>query len=389
MEKRIEHIINLFLEGKANPFEKAELLSWLKNSEDNKKAFLSYYSAWDMSMRTEFRPSEALEKMHQHIRECHLEDRIEKSAKHHRPHYIYIASSIAASILLVVGLFFFYTKSQTYINIREVAAQMKGTVYKTNDIQLLLSKNRCITLKGKSVNIVYHDGKASIDNKMIDIKSSSFNKFIVPKGHKGILALEDGTKIWIKAGTSIIYPTHFKGKTREIYVDGEIYINVVHNENMPFIVKTRNLNVKDIGTKFDVIAYPEEYSSKVVLERGSVNVSSVADRKNATARILSPGQMYNLLGNKERIMNVDISKYISWVNDIYDCDDETLQQVATELGRLYGNHIVCANSISQLSCCGKLDLQKDLPSLLKDIAEVLSIHYYVKNGVYYLTKKNV
>lgn len=386
MEEKIEYIINQFLEGKATSSEKAELSSWLKESEDNENFFLSYYSAWDISMQVEFNPKVAIKKMHQLIQKRHLENKIEMHSHTHKRYIIYI-SSIAASLLLIVGSYFFFITNQSYKDIRNIAAQMSGVTNKTNDIQLFLTKDQYITLKGKTVNIAYHDERANIDNKTIGIKGSPYNELIVPDGHKGMLALEDGTKIWIKAGTSMLYPTHFtKEKIRQVYVDGEIYIEVAHNEKIPFIVKTKNLNVRVTGTKFDVIAYPDEKTSKVILARGSVNVSR-EEEKEDMARKLSPGQMYDLsANNKESIQNVDVSKYISWINDIYDCEDETLRQVSINLGRLYGKDIVCSGSIAELPCCGKLDLQEDLPSLLTNITEVLSIHYHVKNGVYYLLK---
>jgi|WetSurMetagenome_2_1015567.scaffolds.fasta_scaffold03260_5 transmembrane sensor len=386
MEERIEYIINQFLEREATSSEKTELSSWLKESEENEKLFLSYYSAWDISMQVEFNPKVAIKKMHQLIQKRHLEKEIDMHSHSHK-HYIIYISSIAASLLLIVGLYFFYITNQSYKNIRDIAAQMSGISNKTNDIQLFLTKDQYITLKGKTVNIAYHDERANIDNKTIGIKGSPYNELIVPDGHKGMLALEDGTKIWIKAGTSMLYPTHFtREKIRQVYVDGEIYIEVAHNKDLPFIVNTKNLNVRVTGTKFDVIVYPDEKTSKVILERGSVNVSRVKEKEDM-ARKLSPGQMYDLsANNKESIQNVDVSKYISWVNDIYDCEDETLRQVSSDLGRLYGKHIVCSESIADLPCCGKLDLQEDLPSLLTNITEVLSIHYHVKNGVYYLSR---
>lgn len=386
MEERIEYIINQFLEGKATSSEKTELSSWLKKSEENEKLFLSYYSTWDMSMRVEFNPDAALRRMHLLIRKNHLENEVVRPIHSHKQNLIYMAS-IAASLLLVVGMYLFYANNRSYKNIRDIAAQMYGVTNKANDIQLFLTKNQYITLKGKTVDITYHEENANIDDKTISVKRSSYNELIIPNGHKGMLALEDGTRIWIKAGTSILYPTHFtKRGTRQVYVEGEIYIEVAHNKDLPFVVKTKKLNVRVTGTKFDVIAYHDEKTSDVILERGSVTVSRVYENESI-ARKLLPGQMYDLSTNhKESIKNVDVSKYISWVNDVYDCEDETLQTICANLERLYGERIVCAHNISQFSCCGKLNLHENLSSLLSDITEVLSIHYHVKNGVYYLSK---
>ncbi len=83
----------------------------------------------------------------------------------------------------------------------------------------------------------------------------SFNQLIVPNGKRSTLALEDGTKMWINAGSRVIYPNKFKKNKREIYVDGEVYMEVARDEERPFVVKTNMLDVQVLGTSFNVMAY--------------------------------------------------------------------------------------------------------------------------------------
>lgn len=76
------------------------------------------------------------------------------------------------------------------------------------------------------------------DQMATDAGEGEFNKLVVSYGKRARVTLCDGTKIWANAGTVLLYPTHFEDKKREIYVDGEIYIDVTPNPEKPFIIKT-------------------------------------------------------------------------------------------------------------------------------------------------------
>lgn len=384
MEERIVYITAHFLEGKADSSEKAELFSWLKRSDENVSAFLSYYQAWDLSKQLEFDPKTALKKMHHLLKERNLQNSLKKSPFHVKL-YLRYAISVAASLLIIWGPYFFSTKNRSY-DIRELAIQRERPFEKTGNIQLISVDGKKLVLEGKMVRVSYHDNIVEAGKRKLSVKVSTFHQLIVPEGHKGLLSLDDGTQIWVKAGSRLFYPTRFdKRKKREIYVEGEIYLAVAHRLDQAFIVKTKDLNVRVTGTKFDVSAYSEDKSHQVILVHGSVNVSRSCLKKDE--RRLFPGQMYSLSDNQyESVRNVDVSRYVSWVDDIYDCQDKSLEEVVRELERFYGKRVVCEDKVAMLTCSGKLDLQEDLPSLLRNVSEVLSLKYYVKNGIYYLSK---
>lgn len=75
---------------------------------------------------------------------------------------------------------------------------------------------------------------------------------VIPRGKRSVLTFSDGSKVWVNAGTRVIYPTEFEKDKREIYVDGEIYIEVARDEERPFYVRTKDMNVRVLGTKFNV-----------------------------------------------------------------------------------------------------------------------------------------
>lgn len=100
-------------------------------------------------------------------------------------------------------------------------------------------------------------------NKLVedDIKEE-YNQIIVPKGKRSQIVLADNSKIWINSGSKVIYPRAFEGKYREIYVEGEVYLNVTHDTSKPFIVNTSGFEVRVLGTSFNISAYKNRGKSR-------------------------------------------------------------------------------------------------------------------------------
>ena len=151
------------------------------------------------------------------------------------------------------------------------------------EIQLVLS-DKLIPISGQESQIEY-DAKGTVavnSEKIADVSLNSansskrlpeFNQLIVPNGKRSTLILEDGTKLWVNAGSRIVYPVTFADKKREIYVNGEVFLEVTPDKKRPFIVKTKEMDVQVLGTSFNVMAYETDESSSVVLVTGAVQVN--------------------------------------------------------------------------------------------------------------------
>jgi ferric-dicitrate binding protein FerR (iron transport regulator) len=155
----------------------------------------------------------------------------------------------------------------------------------------------------------------------------------------------------------------------------------------PFIVRTNDINVSVVGTKFDVSAYSKEWQSRVVLASGRVNVSLKGENDKSTKKLM-PNQMYSLnVKKKESIQNVDASKYIAWIADVYICNDENMERLLNKLMQTYGVKITYGKDITSLYCTGKFDLQQPLSELLKEISEIMPIKYQKNNDGTYVVQK--
>lgn len=94
-----------------------------------------------------------------------------------------------------------------------------------------------------------------------------------PKGTKTTIVLADGTKVTMNADSKLRFPKSFSGMTREVYLTGEAFFSVTHNEKSPFIIHTSKMNIKVLGTEFNVRSYPEDSTSETTLIRGLIEVT--------------------------------------------------------------------------------------------------------------------
>lgn len=385
MEELIENIIVNFLEGIATPSEKEELSTWLKQSAENRKIFLSFYDTWCLSHATTFDAHKALTNMDKLVKERGLH--LERTQKFHLwKRYTLYASTAVIALIVALGIWLSTNKTEQDGNLRHFASAQLIDARNYKDIQLVLSNGKNLSIDSKKVNLSYDEDGAIVNGVRQGNTGSAYNQLIVPSGHRGIVRLSDGTKIWVNAQSRLVYPTRFVGDKREVYVDGEIYLEVSHHADHPFVVHTSTINVQVTGTRFVVTAYPGEQITKVVLAQGSVNVSM--DKLNHTVRHLTPNHMYTLSSNRqESVIPVDASMYTSWVNEIYTCDNQTVRELLAHLSIIYGRQIVCQGSVGNLRCSGKFDLTTDLPTLLYNISQMLPVKYISRgDSVYYVLK---
>ncbi|WP_298649176.1 FecR domain-containing protein, partial [uncultured Proteiniphilum sp.] len=182
----------------------------------------------------------------------------------------------------------------------------------------------------------------------------------------------------------VVYPNRFMGDTREIYVNGEVFLDVTHNEKQPFIVRTSEIAVRVLGTKFNVQAYEEDAGTQVVLASGAVQITS---NENSKKIDLTPSQMYDNKAGQTSVIRVDVDKYISWVQGILYAEDERLDVLMTKLSRYYGEEILFDEGLANQKCTGKVDLKNDLGEVLNGLTFSFRIKVEQENGTYRVSTK--
>jgi hypothetical protein len=300
-------------------------------------------------------------------------DTIKRLQKRRKAFYYSAAASIA--LILSASLWFLYPKNEKDA-ISRAGLQRPGT--NSEYVELILSDNERIAIMEDNASIDYgQKGEIKINEKALEKtpdsketvkpekKEKVFNQLLVPYGKRSSLTLEDGTHVWVNAGTRIVYPVTFDKDKREIYVDGEIYMDVTKETDRPFHVKTSDMQIVVLGTSFNITAYESDGAGSVVLVNGSVQVKS---KNGGKPHILKPNDMLTRQNDQISIKQVNASSFISWINGMYICDNENLKSIFLRLSRYYNVKITVDNDAAGLLCSGKLDLKDDIT----DVLDVLS-----------------
>ncbi|MGD1043944.1 MAG: FecR domain-containing protein [Bacteroidota bacterium] len=176
---------------------------------------------------------------------------------------------------------------------------------------------------------------------------TAWNEKKTVMGEKVILTLLDGTKVTLNADSKLKYPVRFGEESREVSLQGEAYFEAAHDDTKPFIVHSGGVTTTDLGTKFNVKAFPDENNVTVSLEDGKVKVraGTTETQKNTREILLAPTQQF-VFDKENEISTVetfDLQKAIGWKDNILIFDNEPLSKVLVPLERYFGVKFEIAN----------------------------------------------
>ncbi len=310
---------------------------------------------------------------------------ISKSKQKNR-FYLFTRYAAACIILLTSIISFIYISNQKN-DLYSIEDHNHIINENQTEIELIINQDKKINLSNNiTVNISsiskekikdtteIKEAEQTIDN--INIKENSLYTLKVPRGKRSSIILEDGTKVWINSETILQFPEKFEDKERIIYVDGEIFLEVAHNKNAPFHVKTKQMDICVLGTSFNVSAYASDNEEMVVLKEGSVKISGT----KGLEKILKPNE--RLTANDENLIieTVDINDYISWKEGYLQFHDKNLSEVLTQLSRYYKIDFNYDTKIGQMKCFGKLILFDTPEEVMETLKSTLGIEYKINEN---------
>jgi ferric-dicitrate binding protein FerR (iron transport regulator) len=132
-----------------------------------------------------------------------------------------------------------------------------------------------------------------------------YNEILVPYGSKTVITLSDSTKIWLNAGARLKYPANFNNDRREVFLQGEGFFDVTKDEQRPFFVKTNGMNIKVLGTKFNLMANADDNKIEASLVEGAIEVLGLKNDSQGGNLTLKPGQKLTLQKDKATYNIVD------------------------------------------------------------------------------------
>lgn len=305
------------------------LQEWLELSAENREAFERTKKGKLAAIILEKKNSDFGKKMSQKV----FAKRHEKE-KQNRTRRLFLMSSAAALIAVSFLLVFNFNNRSGEISEKgkAVVAELKP-ILERDEIRLITSDGNSVAIeKSEMVDSII---RQSIKVELTDLKPEiAINTLIVPPKKAFNMVLPDGTKVWLNSGSKLIFPTQFSDTLRSVELIGEAFFDVVKNANAPFIVKTKMLETKVLGTKFMVTSYKDNSQSEVALVEGRVNVSSSMTSRNT---ILNAGEgvSYNSEGNNYKKIDINIEDVINRTQELFIFNDISLADITTQLSRWY------------------------------------------------------
>ena len=269
-----------------------------------------------------------------------------------------------------------------------------------NEARLFLSDGTKVDLEKENSKInMNNDQQIIIDNdQVIDMHQATkddatkMNEVVIPYGKRSQLALEDGTKVWLNAGSKMAFPTKFTGKNRVVFLEGEAYFEVAHNEKVPFLVNTNDVTVKVLGTRFNLSAYRSDQHTETVLIEGKVAISersTLGFLKNET--IIKPNQKATYTKADKKISvtkETDVELDIAWTEGWLKFSHQSLIEVLTKLQRFYNIQFIYDRDFATLDIItGKLDLKGSVDDVMLALAGVANIQFRIDGSLIYVEKK--
>jgi ferric-dicitrate binding protein FerR (iron transport regulator) len=274
-KKQIEELIAKLFSEKITPEERAMLTDWLKGNDENKMYFAQLRNIWQVS-HPAFKPAE----IDVAAAELQLNERITFRNRRLKPVLIWwqrVAAIIVLPLMLTIG----YMISQK-------------------------SPQPAVT---------------------------AYQEIISPPGVTSKVDLPDGSTVWLNSGSKLKYPVVFASTERDVFLTGEAFFKVHSDKKHPFIVGTKNINVRATGTLFNVEAYSEDTISAVTLLEGKVDVSIYGSDNEK----LQPNQriVLNSISKSYKLTQTNARLWSQWKDGVLAFRDQPLEDVFKRIGRTF------------------------------------------------------
>ncbi|MFV5701526.1 FecR family protein [Flavobacterium sp. XS2P12] len=293
--------------------------------------------------------------------------------------------SIAASIIVLLSIGwsyqhgFFKQKNDAIINSNEITLQLAN-----GDVQIISAGNKSQVTDSEGNVVANHNGNKIAYDTETPLEKLVYNTIKIPYGKRFELELSDGTIVHLNSGTTLKYPVRFiAGENRQVFLDGEAFFDVTKDKKHPFIVNADNLNIRVLGTHFNVSSYPEDNLTDVVLVEGSVGLYTANEKFDANKNtILKPGYKgsFNRKDNHIETKPVITDVYTSWMEGRLIFKNMSFNDITKKLERHYNVTIVNQNK--------KLANEKFYASFGDEPIEKVLSYFNDVHGINYTIKNN-
>lgn len=379
--KDLSDYIPLYLQGKLSPEEERELLAWREESAEHRRLYQEtcrlYYRLHGTGVWEQLNTPAAIKKFQQRI------------AAKRRKVFRFVYGAVGTAAVLALGIASYWLaldfrpaeeKAWTVAakeEIEERTGERKAVLTLSNGEQVALSEGKevFVDLQGAQVREETSKGLVYSQKDSVPVVLE-YNTLSVPRSGEYMLALSDGSRVWVNSESVLRYPVAFGTGKREVFLSGEAYFEVAKDAKRPFIVHAGKTATAVLGTSFNVKAYRGEEHTAVTLVEGAVAVSAGGGRCR-----IAPGQQVKVdnetLGMERR--EVDVATYVSWKDGLFDFDKMPLEELAVQLSRWYDVDFFFASQEAAGKCfTGAVKRNRSLRFMLDFIEKTSGVRFEMK-----------
>lgn len=361
-------LIQKYLNANSSEKEEIELLNWVEKDETNKKIFIEQVKLWNYTYEDTnlFKPNKAFEILKRKINK--------QPEKKQNPFQLNKYFKYAA--VFILGLLSFLWVSNS------------GESSKLNGEGIVEEKSK--SEFSDKIILIKEDGSENIvpdkEEQLSYLKENKpgeklvYNSLIVPRGKIFKIILSDGTKVWLNADTKITYPQKFLATedTRTVVLHGEAFFEVAHNKDQPFIVKSNDLEIEVLGTRFNVSSYASSDQISTTLVEGSVKINHSKD--SIAELILKPSYQAAFNKNTEKLeaFKVNTTDFTAWMDNKILFRNEAFKDLILKIERAYNVSII--NQLPELEnerFTGEFD-KESIEDIFKTFSSRLDFRYKIE-----------
>ena len=303
-----------------------------------------------------------------------------------------IVVSCAAIVTLLVGIYIFMAYNKT---VQTPLYPTYGQLLSSHarEAELILPNGQKYALGERDTTWQTIDGTGSMQTKDRTLimqagkaaDTTAYYTLNVPYGAEYDLVLPDGSKVYLNAGSVLRYPERFNDTRREVFLSGEAYLEVVHNEEHPFVVRTRDVAVRVLGTVFNINAYPDNKWVKTTLVEGKIEIQCGGRHIE-----MKPGTQvaYCKETHETTYHPVNTRLYTSWKDGYYDFENMELEELAQIFTRWYNVQIDFAEpELKNLRFSGRLKRYDSAEELFEMLDYVHRVTFSIENGRIVIRRK--
>lgn len=390
---KLRRLVYQYFNDKISRSDCTQLLDYLNNANPDEVADIIDPEFIDLNIGPEFRGQESADL----LRRIKSDPRFTQSAvleksspavlRFYRSRWFEIA---AALLIFGTAAIVIFSKNFSVAPTKKYAAQQQVSpiIPGSNKGILTLAGGKTIVLKNAANGLLAQTLAGNVsktNNGQIQYHAVSkmgvapdrenMNTLSTPRGGTYEAVLSDGTKVWLNAASSITYPVAFTGKERHVTLTGEAYFEVAKNKDKPFYVSANNVQIRVLGTHFDIAAYNDDDEMTTTLLEGSVQIS-----KNKILSLLKPGEKAVVDHTSDNIVVsvANIENTMAWKNGYFIFDDDNITNIMKKVSRWYDVSVSYQANVNDQKFGGTFYRSKSITELLQYLEKIGKVHFAVE-----------